>query len=626
MAKQKHHQSHAAHLRSVRLGRVIGARPKTMRAIAIIAVLVSAGYLTWRLTSTAEGINPWMFWPLWAAELIGWFSLALFVHDAWDQKPQIRDFEQVDGRFAIAIPTYNEDRNVLEPTIMAAVRVRGADSVWVLDDGHRKWVKQLAKHYGAKYLTRDNNAHAKAGNINNALEHIDAEFLLILDADHVAAADFLEQTRGYFCDPKVALVQTPHSFRNLDSFQHFDNEIHEQSLFFEVLLPGRQRNKAVFWCGSGGVLRLSALREIGGLATQTITEDLETSLTLNRAGYEVIYHNKALLSGLAPQNLGSFLLQRYRWARGTLEILLGKNSPIFHPKSSFRTRVSYFSNLIYYLVPLQHLMFAGVLVATLTTGQLPLNAGSGFLLFFWLPQLALTLFAIWGLSRGRQLPLGGSRNAWITSSIYIRALFDTVLRRKASFQVTPKSGTDTGGVPALALLWLPTLVTISLLLAMIIRQVSEFNGGFLPEMTFTGIWLANLFALFELAILIPLLISAFGRFQTRSTWRESVDIHGYVEGTAVHVVDLHEGGLKFLAAGEVVDQMKLGEKVNVLLHVTTEDGHEAQAAGRLLVSGKYVDPANALGSIGGPVTWKSDRDRRLIIEQCYLVAPVKESM
>jgi cellulose synthase (UDP-forming) len=103
----------------------------------------------------------------------------------------------------------------------------------------------------------------------------------VLDADHVAEPTFLTRTLGYFTDPKVAVVQTPQEFYNVESFEHepgsgattaigLDGDqsqrFHEQALFYRVLQPGKNRWGAAFWCGTGAVVRVAALRDVGLVA------------------------------------------------------------------------------------------------------------------------------------------------------------------------------------------------------------------------------------------------------------------------------------------------------------------------------------------------------------------------
>jgi cellulose synthase/poly-beta-1,6-N-acetylglucosamine synthase-like glycosyltransferase len=164
--------------------------------------------------------------------------------------------------------------------------------VWVLDDGRRRWVRKMAKSLGVGYRTRKDNMHAKSGNINAALPHVQTELVAVFDADHVARADFLTKVLGYFDDPDVALVQTPQSFYNTDSFEHMNwaqRRFCEQDLFYRMLAESRNRWGAAFWCGTNSVVRVRALHEVGGVATNTVTEDIHTSVRLHRAGWKSVY-------------------------------------------------------------------------------------------------------------------------------------------------------------------------------------------------------------------------------------------------------------------------------------------------------------------------------------------------
>lgn len=81
--------------------------------------------------------------------------------------------------------------------------------------------------------------------------------------------DILERTLGYFVDPSVAFVQTPQDFYNVDSFQHRGSADakeawHEQTLYYRVIQPGKDRLNATCFCGSCAVISRQALDDIGG--------------------------------------------------------------------------------------------------------------------------------------------------------------------------------------------------------------------------------------------------------------------------------------------------------------------------------------------------------------------------
>ena len=118
-------------------------------------------------------------------------------------------------RVDVLICTYNEDRLILEQTIVGAMSLAYPDfRVWVCDDGRREWLRLLCEEHGCGYITRKGNAHAKAGNINNALVYLHdlgspPEFISILDADFVPRPEFLTRAMALMRDPSIGIVRRP---------------------------------------------------------------------------------------------------------------------------------------------------------------------------------------------------------------------------------------------------------------------------------------------------------------------------------------------------------------------------------------------------------------------------------
>ncbi|RCK13142.1 glycosyltransferase [Bacillus licheniformis] len=67
----------------------------------------------------------------------------------------------------------------------------------------RTAIQKLAEELGVHYVTRQNNEHAKAGNLNHAMSCSNGELIVTMDADMVPLPSFLQKTVGYF---KKALV------------------------------------------------------------------------------------------------------------------------------------------------------------------------------------------------------------------------------------------------------------------------------------------------------------------------------------------------------------------------------------------------------------------------------------
>jgi cellulose synthase (UDP-forming) len=274
--------------------------------------------------------------------------------DAIDEWPEIDLF----------IPTYNEPLSVVRFTALAAINIDWpADrlNVYILDDGHREEFRLFAEEAGVGYITRDNNRHAKAGNINSALTQTAAPYVVIFDCDHVPTRSFLQVTMGWFLrDPKLGVLQTPHHFyspdpfeRNLDSFRSIPNE---GELFYGIVQDGNDFWNATFFCGSCAVLRREALEQIGGIAVETVTEDAHTSLRMQMHGWNTAYINIPQAAGLATERLSGHVKQRIRWARGMVQILRTDN-PLFAPGLTAAQRLCYFNAMTHFLYALPRLIF-----------------------------------------------------------------------------------------------------------------------------------------------------------------------------------------------------------------------------------------------------------------------------
>src|SRR5262249_11469437 len=127
----------------------------------------------------------------------------------------------LDGRAVdVYVTTYDEPMELLRETVVCALSIRYPHKTYVLDDGNREEVQRLAAELGAEYIARPDRLHAKAGNLNNALQRTTGEFIVTLDADHVPSPEFIHELIGFFADENIGIVQTNQDFYNLDSFQH----------------------------------------------------------------------------------------------------------------------------------------------------------------------------------------------------------------------------------------------------------------------------------------------------------------------------------------------------------------------------------------------------------------------
>ncbi len=73
--------------------------------------------------------------------------------------------------------------------------------------------------------------------------------------------------------------------------------------------------------GAVGAWRTATLREIGGYPTDTLAEDQDLTIAIQRAGWRVHYDQYAVAWTEAPESFRALAKQRFRWAFGTLQCL-----------------------------------------------------------------------------------------------------------------------------------------------------------------------------------------------------------------------------------------------------------------------------------------------------------------
>lgn len=426
-------------------------RKVVIRGVAIAALTVTVAYLAWRIGAGTVNLAVWWIAiPLLLAELHNAFGLILFTVALWDVDggPRADPLPSAGRRagsplrVAVLIPTYNEPVEVLMPTVAASVALAPAHETWVLDDGRREDVRRLAERLGARYLTRPDNAHAKAGNLNHALGRIDADIVAVLDADHVPTAAFLTATLPYFDDPAIAFVQTPQDFYNLDSFEHQrrgDGRVfNEEAVFYRVIAPAKNRWEAPFWCGTCALVRTSALRSVGGVATESVTEDIHTSIRMFRAGWKGAYHNEVLARGLAPDDAASYLLQRNRWALGAMQVLRVEN-PLFGPGLAPAQRLAFMTTLFGWFDSWRTFAYMVIPLGVVATGAVPILAPGVVFAPFFVATLAIQFVALRLLARGHYPPLLSILFEVLRMPAILPATLAIVApRRNLRFRVTPK--------------------------------------------------------------------------------------------------------------------------------------------------------------------------------------------
>jgi cellulose synthase (UDP-forming) len=599
------------------VGRFFDRHPRLLRALALVALIWGVGYLTWRIGWSGQGASPVAFGMLLATEIYGIYALAILTWFSWSRPPAVRS-EATEGRSVdVYVCTYDEPTEVVMATLAGCRALTYPHTTWLLDDGRRPEMEAMAELAGARYLTRADNSHAKAGNLNAALPRTKGDLVLVLDADHVPMPDALDALVGYFDDERMAVVQTPHDFFNHDSAQHYSVGRHEQSLFYRVVCPGKDRHGAAYWCGSAALINRHALLEIGGVATETIAEDFHTTIRLLRHGWQSRYHDEVLVQGLAPHDLDGYLLQRDRWARGNLAVFTLPESPLRARTLSAKQRLSYLASLLAYLAPPMRLLLLATLGLVLWTGELPMKISVVALAALWLPSVLLNLSAGMGLARGYMRIPETAHYELLTMEIYTRALRCIVRPGKTAFKVTPKQGRDGGGFDAVRKLHLVILCTVVLAGGTAMRLLDLAGAGPLPDLPGIAAVIVPLLGLVELRRLLKTLFAVGRRRQRRLVYRFEGDAEAHCFSDDGHVparlVDASASGVGLVAEAP----LEIGASPAVLLQLADASGAEHEVAAQVEVrSCREVEGSFLIGATIADI----DADSRLrLMEWCYVV-------
>ena len=486
------------------------------RLLVFLYLIVACIYLGWRST-TLNPAAPVLSWVLYGAELFGFATTLLHLFMTWKLTVRLPAAAPTGLSVDVLIPTYNEPVDLVRRTLLAARNLRYPCTIWLLDDGNRADMAVLASDLDVRYLARTDNRHAKAGNLNNALLHCRGEFVAIFDADHAPRRDFLDRTLGYFKAPEVGFVQTPQDFFNIDSYQHrqADNSRRvwtEQSLFFRVIQRGKDRWNAAFFCGSCAVLRRSALDHVGGFATATVTEDLETSVKLHEAGFRSVYLPEPMAFGLAPSNASAFLSQRVRWGQGAMQVIR-REWLFLRSKLTLPQRLNYIASAVTYFDGWQKAIFYFIPAWVLLTGTMPIVATAREFLLLFIPFFVLTFIVFEEAGRGY------GRTAKIEQ--YNMARFAAfawstlgLVRRTLRFKVTSKQGVtamraETNSVS-------PQIVVAAVNLVAIIGGLMLYNSR--QHLPVDGLIANVVWATVNLALAV--LVVKFTMLRTRFSRRE----------------------------------------------------------------------------------------------------------
>ena len=335
----------------------------------------------------------------------------------------------------VFITVYGEERSKIRATAAAAMAIKGKHRTWILDDGRSDDVQALAEELGCHYVRRLSSNGAKAGNINHALSITRGEFFCVFDADFVPKPEFLIETVPFFVNSNVAFVQTPQTYGNLINMVS-RGAGYMQAVFYKFIQPGRNHFNAAFCVGTNVIFRRAAINDIGGIYTDSKSEDVWTSLMLHERGWKTIYIPKTLAVGDAPETIEAYTKQQLRWATGGFEIMLTHNPLSPRRKLTTDQRIMYLVTATHYLTGIAPALLLLVPPLEIFFDLRPVNLSidvTTWLTFyagFYLMQILLAFYTL-GSFRWEVLML-----AAVSFPIYAQALVNAFAGKEQKWHVT----------------------------------------------------------------------------------------------------------------------------------------------------------------------------------------------
>jgi cellulose synthase (UDP-forming) len=326
---------------------------------------------------------------------------------------------------------------------------------------------------------------------------------------------------------------------------------------------------------------------VGGVATTTVVEDAHTSLLLNARGWRVVYHHEVMALGLAPEEIGAFVVQRGRWARGSLQ-MLRLDFPLLKRGLSWPQRIEYTGSGLHFLEGPARLIGFLVPPAVLFSGAVPISATPILYLALFVPQLVLVPLGAMALARGQYKPLESERYSIVRMEAYLRALAALPRGRGGGFKVTPK-GARSGGSPVLRALRVPIAIAMLSIAGVAYQTAAQLMTlpGQLPPVasSVTTTW-----AFANTALIIYTVHWARGVQHRRRGHRFPVVLHAAYSagdmtrpaGRAVTVTDLGRHGARL----SVDRPSERGERLRLVLLL--DDG-PVEVAGSIATVTRHAD-------------------------------------
>lgn len=364
---------------------------------------------------------------------------------------EIKDFKpREEPSVAILVAARHEPKEVLEETFITLNVIDYANKqVYFLDDSsdekYKKEAEELQEEYNLRLFRRKQRHGAKAGIVNDCLKTLDVKYVAIFDADQQPLPGFLNVLIPIMeKDPKLAFVQTPQFYTNIEESRVARGSAFQQAVFYEYICEGKSSGGAMFCSGTNVVFRREALLDVGGLDESTVTEDFATSVKLHSNHWKSLYYPHTYAFGMGPEDLGSYFKQQFRWATGTVAVFKKLLWRFITKPFSLNPMQwwEYFLSSSYYLVGIVYLILMICPILYLLFNIPSFFAMPEIYFLTYIPYITLGMAIFYLVLSGRNYKKKdlflGQLLGISTFPVYIKGAISALLGIKTTFGVTGK--------------------------------------------------------------------------------------------------------------------------------------------------------------------------------------------
>jgi len=337
--------------------RALGTRGRSFLAVVVYGTATAAVLMTYDYSQRYLSFFGALAGAVLMLGLLGAIGILLAEAHEWVEarwsKHRRADTQAIltatfEPKVSIHVPAFNEPAAMLIATLDALSRLDYQNfEVLVIDNNtHDASVWQPVMEHCAELGPRFKFFHIdplqgfKAGALNHALQHtaVDADIVAVIDSDYQVDPSWLRHLVPTFADAKVAIVQAPQDYRD-GGKNLFKSMAHaEYRGFFYIGMITRNERNAIIQHGTMTLVRKQALRDVGGWAEWSITEDAELGLRLFEHGWIARYIPISYGRGLVPDTFADYKKQRFRWVYGAMQIVRRHRDALFGLRDERLTR------------------------------------------------------------------------------------------------------------------------------------------------------------------------------------------------------------------------------------------------------------------------------------------------